>query len=327
MTPRLTENKGPKPPGIFDPKFKLLASRPKPEFMLIGGAKCGTTSFSTYLPAHPQVEECRIKEPNFWSWQLCSRSEYQDLFVNPEPLLNPAAGQLIGGEYSTSSLIHPLVPRRVRARLPNVKLIVLLRNPVDRAYSHYIMSQRQGMEPHKSFEEIVRQEIKEVPDLLAAHQRGFSDPDYRTSAHRSLPDGTPLRVAEHNHGWPMHPLRSDEELFRFYGTSYVFRSLYHDQLWRWMQLFPRERFKIIQAETLFGDRAAVMNDVVSFLNLQPYEFQPGDLEHSWGGGASNYQEPGDYAAMSPDTRRYLEGYFEPFNEQLFELIGDRYDWY
>lgn len=317
---------GPNAQGIFDPKFKLLASMPKPEFMLIGGAKCGTTSFSTYLPAHPQVKECAIKEPNFWSWQLCSRSQYQGFFVNPEPLLEPAANQQIGGEYSTSSLIHPLVPRRVRARLPKLRIIVLLRNPVDRAYSHYIMSQRQGMEPFKSFDEIVRQEITEVPALLAAHQRGFSDPDYRTGAHRCTPDGAPLRVAEHNHGWPLHPLNSDEDLFRFYGTSYVFRSVYHDQLWRWLQLFPREQIKIIQAEKLFRERETVMNDVVRFLKLQPYKFRPEDLEHSWGGGASNYQEPGDYTAMRPDTRAFLTAWFAPFNEQLFELIGERYDW-
>lgn len=315
-----------KPPGIFDPKFKLLSAMPKPEFMLIGGAKCGTTSFSTYLPSHPQVKECDIKEPNFWSWQLCNRSQYQSLFVNPQPLLKPAANQQIGGEYSTSSLIHPLVPRRVKARLPDLKIIVLLRNPIDRAYSHFIMSQRQGIEPFRSFDEIVRQEITEIPSLLAAHQRGFLDSDYRTNAHRTLTDGTPISVAEHNHHWPMHPLLSEQDLFRFYGTSYVFRSLYHDQLRRWMQLFPRQQIKIIQAEKLFSDREAVMNDVVDFLNLQPYEFTPQDIEHSWGGGASNHQEPGDYATMNHDTRQYLKTCFEPFNEQLFNLIGERYDW-
>ena len=69
-----------------------------------------------------------------------------------------------------------------------------------------------------------------------------------------------------------------------------------------------------------------MNDVVSFLNLQPYEFSPQDIQHSWGGGASNHQDSGDYAAMNPDTRQYLRAYFEPFNEQLFNLIGERYDW-
>jgi len=141
-----------------------------------------------------------------------------------------------------------------------------------------------------------------------------------------LTDGTPISVAEHNHHWSMHPLLSEQDLFRFYGTSYVFRSLYHDQLRRWMQLFPRQQIKIIQAEKLFSDREAVMNDVVDFLNLQPYEFTPQDIEHSWGGGASNHQEPGDYATMNHDTRQYLKTCFEPFNEQLFDLIGERYDW-
>ena len=151
-------------------------------------------------------------------------------------------------------------------------------------------------------------------------------PDYRTNAHRAVPDGKSISVAEHNHHWSRHPLLSDEELFRCYGTSYVFRALYHDQLRRWMQLCPRQQMKIIQAEKLFADREAVMNGVVDFLNLQPYEFTPQEIEHSSGGGASNYQEPVDYAAMNPDTRQHLETYFEPFNAQLFGLIADRYDW-
>jgi hypothetical protein len=69
-----------------------------------------------------------------------------------------------------------------------------------------------------------------------------------------------------------------------------------------------------------------MHDVVSFLNLQPYEFTTQDIQHSWGGGASNHEKPGDYAAMNPDTRQLLKAYFEPFNEQLFDLIGEQYDW-
>jgi len=311
---------------INDSQFKLYSGMPKPEFMLVGGAKCGTTSFSSYLPAHPQVAPCRVKEPNFWSWQLCTKQQYQSLFVNNKPLQSPARGERIGGEYSTSYLLNPLVPRRVAARLPNTKIIVLLRNPIERAYSHFIMSQREGMEPYRSFDDIVRREIEEVPALLEAHQRGFLQPGNRISAHRTTPDGKPLQVAEHNRDWTLHPLASDQDLFRFYGSSYVFRSIYHDQLWRWLQLFPREQIKIIQAEFFMKNRQTVMQDVCQFLGLEPYDFSEEELAHTWGGGASNHENPGDYAAMDDKTRELLRSFFAPHNEKLFDLIGTAYDW-
>jgi hypothetical protein len=124
-------------------------------------------------------------------------------------LLHPAKGQKISGEYSASYLLNPLVSPRVAARLPDTKIIVLLRNPIDRAYSHFIMYQREGMEPYRSFDEIVRREIEEVPALLEAHQRGFLEPGNKISAHRSTPDGVPISVAEHNKNWTLHPRTMD----------------------------------------------------------------------------------------------------------------------
>jgi hypothetical protein len=70
-----------------------------------------------------------------------------------------------------------------------------------------------------------------------------------------LPPISPfIHNAEHNKNWSLHPLTTDKELFRFYGSSYVFRSIYHDQLWRWLQLFPREQIKIIQTEYFMSQR-------------------------------------------------------------------------
>jgi len=201
---------------IRDPAFKLRSSLPKPEFMLIGSAKCGTTSFASYLSAHPQIKKCTPKEPNFWSWKMCSKDQYQNLFANVAPSNNPGPQQLIGGEYSTSSMIHPLVPRRVRARLPGVKLLVLLRNPVERAYSHYKMVERTGSEPDHSFDDIVEREMQEVLELLAAHSRGFMDSNFRTSAHRCFANGQSLSVVAHNTDFSPYTLSTEQDLFRFY---------------------------------------------------------------------------------------------------------------
>ena len=311
---------------IYDPAFKLLASKAKPEFMLIGSAKCGTTSFSSYLPLHPQVKPCLPKEPNFWSWQSCTRDQYQQLFVNATPAIAPGPTQQIGGEYSTSSLLHPLVPRRVRARLPDVKIIVLLRNPIDRAYSHYIMAQRNGGEPDCSFDEIVEREMEDIPELLDAHRRGFLDDNFRTQAHRCHSDGSPLSVATHSRDNTRFSLASEQDLFRFYVTSYVFRSIYHEQLWRWLQLFPREQFLILDSARLLEQRGDVMSETVAFLGLQPYDFGADELQHTWGGGANTHNTPGDYSPLSSATRSRLSAFFAPHNEKLFALLGERYDW-
>jgi len=311
---------------IRDPAFKLLSGRPKPDFMLIGGAKCGTTSFSSYLSLHPQVKKCVPKEPNFWSWQMCSKDQYQSLFVNTEPAVKPSPHQLIGGEYSTSSIVHPLVPRRLRARLPKVKLLVLLRNPVERAYSHFKMVQRTGSEPECSFEEIVEREIAEVPEILEAHRRGFLETNFRAGTHRCDPHGKPLSVAEHTRAFSSYSLEAEQDLFKFYVTSYVFRSIYYDQLWRWLQMYPREQFLFIDSQRLLNQREAVLEESVAFLGLQPHDFGAQQIQHTLLGGNNLAGTPGDYSAMNVDTRARLEKFFKPFNEQLFDLIDKEFSW-
>ncbi len=293
----------------------------------MGGMKCGSTSFARYLSAHPQVKLRGPKEPHYWSWHRFP-ARYQSFFVNESPVPDPDPSQYVSGEFSTSSLIHPLVPRRVRASLPRLRIFVLLRNPVDRAYSHFIMSKRAGLEKERSFEEIVRREIDEVPGLLAAHERGFLSTEGDSKSGYSTIDGTPIRVAKHARGWPERKLRDDLDLRDFYYQSYVFRSIYHDQLHRWLRLFPRQQLMIIQAESFFETEADTMNDVAKFLGLDPFEFQAADqLQRSWDAGAGNAsQMPQDYAPIDDATRRMLTDFFAPYNQQLYRLIDEDFGW-
>ena len=77
------------PLALDDPRFRLVDGKTRPEFMLVGGAKCGSTSFARYLAAHPQVKfpgpadwrPAIRKEPNYWSWRRY-HAIYQNLFVN-----------------------------------------------------------------------------------------------------------------------------------------------------------------------------------------------------------------------------------------------------
>ncbi len=293
----------------------------------MGGMKCGSTSFARYLSADPQVKHSGPKEPHYWSWHRFP-ARYQNFFVNESPNLDPKPGQCIGGEFSTSSLIHPMAPRRVRANLPGLKIFVLLRNPVGRAYSHFVMSKRAGLEKECSFEEIMRKEMDEVPELLAAHERGFLDSDGDAKSCYSTIDGKPVQVAKHEHGSPKKEIRDDLGLRDFYYTSYVFRSLYHDQLHRWLRLFPRQQFMIFQSESFFENEADTMNKVAEFLGLDPFEFQAADqLQHSWDAGTGNASGiPRDYPAMGEATRKMLTDFFEPYNQQLYRLIDEDFCW-
>ena len=313
--------------ALDDPNFRLLDGRTRPEFMLIGAAKCGSTSFARYLLAHPQVKILGPKEPNYWSWRNF-HARYQNFFVNESPILDPEPDQYVSGEFSTSSLLHPLVPRRVRANLPRLRIFVLLRNPVDRAYSHFIMSKKAGLENECSFEDIVRREIYEVPELLAAHERGFLDPVGKLKTSYSTINGAPIRVARHEQDSPKRRLRTESDLRKFYFNSCVFRSLYHDQLHRWLRLFPRQQMMIIQSEKFFENELDAMNEVAEFLGLEPFAGEAASqMQQSWDAGDRDpIEKPQDYSAMDDATRRLLTDFFEPYNQQLYRLIDEDFGW-
>jgi hypothetical protein len=313
--------------ALHDSGFRLVDGRTRPEFMLVGGMKCGSTSFARYLSAHPQVRISGPKEPNYWSWHRYP-ARYQDFFVNESPILRPGPGQYISGEFSTSSLIHPLVPRRVRANLPELRIFVLLRNPVDRAYSHFMMSKAAGLEKECRFEDIVRREMDEVPELLAAHERGFLDLEGDVKSCYSTVNGSPISIVKHDRGWPTRKLRNDLDLRDFYFQSYVFRSLYHDQLHRWLRMFPREQLMIIQSERFFENEVVTMNEVTAFLGLEPFEFEAAEqLQRSWDAGASNAVAiPQDYPAVDDATRKLLNDFFDSYNQALYGLIDENFAW-
>jgi hypothetical protein len=315
------------PLALDDPRFALVDGRTRPDFMLVGGMKCGSTSFARYLFAHPQVKLSGPKEPHYWAWNRFP-AKYQDFFVNESPLPDPGPGQYVSGDFSTSSLIHPLVPRRVQANLPGLRIFVLLRNPVDRAYSHFMMSKNAGQEKDCSFDEIVCREMDEVPELLAAHERGFLNAAGDSQSCYSTSDGTPICVAKHKQGFPQRRIRDDLDLRDFYLQSYVFRSLFHDQLHRWLRLFPRQQMMIIQSERFFENEAGTMNEAAEFLGLEPFEFQAAhQLQRSYDAGAGNTSQiPREYAALDDATRRTLTDFFEPYNQRLYRLIDEDFGW-
>ncbi|MBL7923952.1 MAG: sulfotransferase [Bacteroidia bacterium] len=162
----------------------------KPSFFIVGAPKAGTTALHAYLEKHPQVCMSRDKEPNFFSWQ---EIEAQQLYYKKEnarteehylALFHPSAQTKICGEASVSYLFYEKVPERIKKYNPDARIIMALRNPVHRAFSHYQMDYSLGL-VHEDFETIFRNG-REHPKTGAYFQQYFLLSDYAPQVERYL---------------------------------------------------------------------------------------------------------------------------------------------
>ena len=127
-----------------------------PSFLIIGAAKAGTTSLWDFLKAHPQVYMPDIKETNFFALEgtradfkgpgddeCLNRLAVTDL-ESYERLFEGVTDQVAIGEASPLYLYHPEAPRRIKALIPHTRIVAILRNPTDRAFSSFMHLVRDG---------------------------------------------------------------------------------------------------------------------------------------------------------------------------------------
>ncbi|MDX1419906.1 MAG: sulfotransferase [Rubricoccaceae bacterium] len=131
-----------------------------PNFLVIGAAKAGTTSLRTYLGEHPEVFVPDRGEPSFFAHEgerlaYCGPGDDDWTFVTDrqayERLFDDAEGYAAVGEVSPRYLYFPRAADRIRHHLPDVRLVTVLRHPVDRAYSHFLMNRDRRCEPEADF--------------------------------------------------------------------------------------------------------------------------------------------------------------------------------
>lgn len=142
-----------------------------PTFLVIGAGRAGTTSLHRWLAEHPDVFVSEMKETNYFAFEALQLAgdrtalpRGQKLFPirswqDYTELFRRAGARVARGEVSPTYLAWPSVPERIAARLPDVRLIAMLRHPVDRAYSSYLMHARDGRE-RRTFASAVRQELE-----------------------------------------------------------------------------------------------------------------------------------------------------------------------
>jgi hypothetical protein len=212
-----------------------------PDFVVIGGKKCGTTFLYHLLGQHPLVQPAASKELHFFDALFDEGAEwYRQCF--PAPRWEDGR-RTITGEASPY-IAHRHAPERMAQVVPGVRLIALLRNPVERAYSDYQMVARKDRE-HKSFEEAI----------------GLQEP---ADAGKARPPG--------KEGEDRAVLDEDSE--------YLSRGVYVDQLLRWSEFFPREQMLVLKSEDFFEYPQETLKAVFGFLDLPDWEPEASELENA-----------------------------------------------
>jgi hypothetical protein len=266
-----------------------------PNFLIIGSQKSGTTSLYHVLRQHPQVFMPERKEVNFFFLE----QEYQRGTGYYQHYFAPAPPEALAvGEASPGYICHPQAPKRILQLLPDTKLILTVRNPIDRAYSQYWDNRRSLSEP-RTFRQAVEIALEATyhPDRLGYFSRGT----YIQYIQRYLADFPRENLLV----LPFDDLRHSpgsfyRRIFQFLGadpdfhttamtTSFNPAAVWENPLYRWFFSQPA-RTRMLPARlrrlTFFGKRT-----------------------------------PWQYPAMDPDLRQTLVEFYQPWNTQLGDFLG------
>jgi len=263
----------------FAGPFHLL-----PDFIIFGVLRSGTTSLYQYLAQHPNIEPCAIKQPHFFD-------QYYHRGINWYRMNFPSKWQkfiftkikhkkFITGEASGAYLQNPHAPKRIHNLNPNMKLILLLRNPVDRAFSHYKRKLKNGSEK-LSFEEVIDQEQSRI-------------------------EGEQEKM-EKNEKYYSHT---------YHRLSYITTGLYVIRLKRWLKYFSMKQILVLENEELLHKPQKVYDETIEFLDLPKWKLPT----------FKKFSKQQLSMDMNPKTREKLLEYCRPFNEDLYSLIGRKFDW-
>lgn len=213
--------------------------RLQPGFIMIGAQRCGTTSVFRALMAHPQlVRPLFHKGVNYFDLNYYRGAGwYRSHFPLGEVARRRTAryGAPVAFEASGYYLYHPFAIERLARDLPGIKLVAMVRNPVERAFSAYKHESARGFE-HESFGRALELEDARLEGEI---ERMRADPSYESYSHRH--------------------------------QSYRHRGQYAEQLERAFAFVPRERVHVIQSEAFFRQPAQEYRRLVEFLGLRPFE--------------------------------------------------------
>lgn len=205
-------------------------TRLRPSYLVVGTKRGGSTSFADWLEQHPEISPCLARKGTHYFDTNYQRGPawYASRFEKA------GGGQRVTGEASPYYMFHPLAAQRIKAELPDVKLIAVLREPVDRLLSHYRYEVERGHE-HETLERALDLEDSRLDGEV---ERLCRDPGY--------------------------------EGYRYRHFSYLHRGHYADQVAHLHTYFDPENVLLIQSEQMFAEPNETLAKAWRFLGLEPH---------------------------------------------------------
>lgn len=210
-----------------------------PDVLVIGAMRSGTSSMYKYLGYHPSVAPSLRKEVEYFTRYFDKpESWYRSHFplkAREKAHSATRGGQLVTFEASPYYLLHRYAPERAAALVPDARIVVMLRDPVARAFSHW--------------QHMVRHDIEKLPFEEAI----------ATESERLAPE---IRAMTNS---PLHYSKIH------YHFSYLARSRYAEQLPRWLDRYPSEQFVLVNSDALYSDPAGIYGQLIDHLGLPAWE--------------------------------------------------------
>ncbi len=211
--------------------------RMEPSFLVIGGQRCGTTTIFKKLAEHPQV--IRPPAEKGTDYYTLYYDHGFDWYRGHFPLTASSQmrgrgnGKAVAFEACTYYMFHPFAIERIAHDFPNIKLVAMLRDPVERAYSAYKHELARGFETEPNFMKALELEDDRLDGEI---ERIAADPAYESHAHRH--------------------------------QAYRRRGQYVEQLERVLEHFPRTQLHVMESESFFADPAREYANLLEFLQLE-----------------------------------------------------------
>ncbi len=269
--------------------------RVMPDFLIIGGQRCGTSSLYYYLTEQHGIISAATKEVHYFDDNFARGIDWYRAQFPTGAYRNYVKyvrrHRFITGEASPYYIFHPHAPRRISALLPDIKLILLLRNPIDRAYSQHWLEVK-GKYETLSFEEAIKYEQDRI---AGEREKMLNDEHYHSFKHRRY--------------------------------TYLSRGIYMDQIEYWMNYFPREQFLFLKTEDLYTNPASMVRQTLEFLGVPSKEIDTHrEYKKYKVPSKTGYRTKDSAPKMDPNTRKYLVEYFKPHNARLYEFLGRDLEW-
>tara|TARA_Y100000590_G_scaffold467418_1_gene646276 strand:+ start:12812 stop:13723 length:912 start_codon:yes stop_codon:yes gene_type:complete len=214
--------------------------RTYPDFIIIGAGRAGTTALYSYLIQHPKIIPAYINNSedvadlHFFEYMISDNIQW---YKSHFPIsFSKSKTHSITGEFTSTYMYHPDVPKRIFNLLPKIKLIVILRNPIDKAYATYQQQFRFG-EITSTFQETINAEFRRM-DI----KREF--PEFNTGNH-DFENSVAHNIIRH--------------------------GIYANYLKTWFEIFDKNQILILNSEDLKNSTKETLKQIFNFLNISDYE--------------------------------------------------------